>query len=144
MKKCLYLFLCLLLCSLCISCATKQAEVITVTETVTEAVVQTEYIPTYTDLTQPVLAILNQRPNNAEYTVITGENLKTTWDLMHNSWSYQCAWEDWQSYAETLEEFLVSVRNQIADPSAQLVPIIPGEIESEKTGSTENFVKRIQ
>lgn len=128
MKKCLYFFALLLLSCLFMSCATKpQAEYITTTETVTETVTETQYVPTYMDLTETVLTIISQRPDNSQYKVKTGDQLKTTLDVLANSWSYQCAWEDWQAYAEGLETVLIDVRNTIADPSAELEPIVPAD-----------------
>ena len=126
---CFYILLSLFLLSLCsslTSCATKpKVEYITTTETVTEVVTETQYVPTYTDLTDTVLAIISLRPDNSQYTVKTDDQLKTVWDVMANSWSYQCAWEDWQAYAEGLEIVLIDVRNTIADPSVELEPIVP-------------------
>ncbi len=123
MKKCLYFLLSLALCLSLMSCATKtKVEYITTTETVTETVTQTEYVPTYTDLTETVKTMFTQRPDNSSYTVKTGAAL-SLFDLVKNSISYQSAWLDWQTYAEALEDTLVDIRNSVADPSAELEPL---------------------
>lgn len=140
---CFYILLSLFLLSLCLSltsCATKpKVEYITTTETVTEVVTETQYVPTYTDLTDTVLTIISQRPDNSQYTVKTDEQLKTVWDVMSNSWSYQCAWEDWQHYAEALEGVLIDVRDTIADPATELEPISPADYGA-KSENLENFI----
>lgn len=137
----LSIFLSVLLLSVCTlftGCSTaSQIKSINTTETITETVTETEYQPTFLDLTEIVLLAVSQRPDNSQYKVITGENLKTTWDLMHNSWNYQCAWEDWQAYAESLEEVLLQIRSVCADPSVELEPILPAQhgSESESLGN---------
>ena len=140
---CFYILLLLFLLSLCsslTSCATKpKVEYITTTETVTEVVTETQYVPTYTDLTDTVLAIISLRPDNSQYTVKTDEQLKTVWDVMSNSWSYQCAWEDWQAYAETLEGVLIDIRDTIADPETELEPINPADYGA-KSENLGNYV----
>lgn len=94
-------------CSLFTSCATKpQIEYVTVTETKTETVTETEYVPVYIDLSEIVEPVLSMRPNNANYAVKTGTDIKNLFDLMNNSISYMTAWEDWQNYATALEKTL--------------------------------------
>lgn len=92
----------LLLCSvLLVSCATK-----------TEYVTQTEYVPVYIDLTDVVDPVLRFRPDNSTYVIKTGNNLKTTFDVIDNSNQYLKAWEDWQHYANALEGTLIDIRDR--------------------------------
>ncbi len=120
-KSCLYTFL--LLFFLCLSvlftsCATKQkTEYVTVTETKIETITETEYVPVYVDLNDTIKTVIEQRPDNSTYIILTGDNVKTIWEVMANSWAYQCAWEDWQAYAELLEETLYICRDKCIDPT---------------------------
>lgn len=93
----------LLLCTILLlaSCATK-----------TEYVTQTEYVPVYIDLTDVVDSVLRFRPDNATYVVKTGNNLKTTFDIIDNSNQYLKAWEDWEHYATALEGTLIDIRDR--------------------------------
>ena len=116
-----------LLCSLSMGCATTpQIEYVTVKETETVTVTETEYVPVYMDLSETVDPVLALRPDNSTYKVIDKDNLKTSWDVMYNSWVYQNAWLDWQAYAETLEKTLTDC-----------VKVVSGETEEETTTSPQ-------
>lgn len=101
------------------SCATKpKTEYITITETEIQTVTETEYVPVYVDLNDTIKTVVDQKPDNSTYVVLTGDQLKTSWDVMYNSWVYQTAWLDWQAYAELLEDTLYICRDKCADPAA--------------------------
>lgn len=94
----------LLFCTLLLaSCATKVR---------TEYITQTEYVPVYIDLTDVVDPVLRFRPDNTTYVVKTGNNLKTTFDIIDNSNQYLKAWEDWEHYATALEGTLIDIRDR--------------------------------
>lgn len=117
-KFSLFVFLLLLSCLLFTSCATKpKTEYVTITETVTETVTETEYVPMYFDLNDTIKTVIEQRPDNSLYQIINHNSVKTSWELMANSYTYQCAWEDWQAYAELLEDTLYICRDTCADPA---------------------------
>ena len=117
-KFSLYVFLLLCLCVLFTSCATKpKTEYINVTETEIQTITETEYVPVYTDLNDTIKTVIEQRPDNSQYVVRAKDQVKTTWDLMANSWAYECAWLDWQAYAELLEDTLYICRDKCADPA---------------------------
>lgn len=84
------------------SCATK-------TETRTEYITQTEYVPVYIDITDVVDPVLRFRPDNSTYKIKT--KTTTTFDIIDNSIEYQRAWEDWQHYANALEGTLIDIRD---------------------------------
>lgn len=123
-KSCLHIFLLsslLCLCVLFISCATApKTEYITVTETKTETITETEYVPVYIDLNDTIKTVVDQKPDNSKYVILTGDSVKTIWGVLSNSWAYQCAWEDWQAYALLLEETLYICRDKCIDPSTLL------------------------
>lgn len=117
-KYTLFVFLLALLCVLFTSCATKpKKEYVTVTDTETQTITEIEYVPVYIDLNDTIKTVIEQRPDNSQYKVITGDNLKTTWDVMFNSYTYQRAWIDWQAYAKLLEDTLYICRDKCADPA---------------------------
>ena len=112
------LLLSVALCALFTSCATTpKTEYITVTETETQTMTETEYVPMYIDLNDTIKTVIDQRPDNSTYVIRTGKQLKTSWDLMYNSYTYQCAWEAWQAYAELLEDTLYTCRDMCQDPN---------------------------
>ncbi len=125
-KSCLLLFLVFLLllsCALFTSCATKpKTEYITVTETEIQTITETEYVPVYVDLNDTIKTVIDQRPDNSQYKILTGKNLKDSWGLMYNSWTYQCVWQAWQAYAELLEDTLYICRDKCADPATLIAP----------------------
>ena len=104
----LVLLLCMVLLA---SCATK-----------TEYVTQTEYVPVYIDLTDVVGPVLRFRPDNSTYVIKTGNNLKTTFDVIDNANQYLKAWEDWEHYATALEGTLMDIRDRtkadVPEPAA--------------------------
>lgn len=107
----------LFLCALFTSCATQpKTEYITVTETKVETVTETEYVPVYFDLNDTIKTVVDQKPDNSKYVILTGTNLNV-WGLMANSFTYQTAWEDWQAYAQLLEDTLYICRDKCADPN---------------------------
>lgn len=120
-KSFLSVLLLLSLCALFTSCATKpKTEYVTVTETEIQTITEIEYVPTYIDLNDTIKTVVDQKPDNSQYKIISGKNLKTSWDLMYNSWIYQCAWQAWQAYAELLEDTLYICRDKCADPATLL------------------------
>lgn len=94
-----------------------------------EYVDRTEYVPVYIDLTDVVDPVLRFRPDNSIYTIKTGTNLKTTFDIIDNSNQYLRAWEDWEHYASALEDTLKDIRDKSKGEKPALVdaPQAPAE-----------------
>ena len=53
--------------------------------------------------------LFDTRPNNNELYII--EDVKTIDDIVSNSATYLMAWELWEVYAESLEDYLNTIRN---------------------------------
>ena len=93
MKKCCLLFIALLVCVFCFtSCST--------TETAKVDIVR---------ITDPVLM---QRPDNSLLKIHEGPVFELM-DVLENSNTYLYAWGLWESYADTLEKTLISVRDNL-------------------------------
>lgn len=53
--------------------------------------------------------LFDSRPNNDKLEII--ENVQTIDDVILNSTTYLKAWEMWEVYAESLEDYLVIIKN---------------------------------
>lgn len=108
-------------CCLCMGCASTP-KTVTVTETKIETITETEYVPVYVDLNDTIKFVIEQRPDNSKMTVKA--NAKNTFDILVNSWSYQSAWLNWQSYAELLEKTLYTCRDMCKDPNSETEDVV--------------------
>lgn len=75
------------------------------TSTRTETI--TEYVPVEIDLSGVVDPVLQLRPDNSKLDIRL--DVQTTVDIVHNSVQYQNAWQNWQIYAEALEQVLEDI-----------------------------------
>ena len=85
MKKKLFIFITLLVLLLC-SCKT--------------------YVPVVqpVDITLEVKILKDQKPDNESFEIIP--SVQTSYDIIHNSKEYLRAWQQWENYALSLEDFL--------------------------------------
>ena len=74
--------------------------------TKTETVI--EYVPVEIDLTEAVAPVKALRPDNSKLEFIV--DIQTVSDIVANSLTYQSAWEQWQNYAEALEDVMDHVQ----------------------------------
>ena len=68
-----------------------------------EPAVQVEPI----DIAPSMEILFDARPDNSKLNIIT--DIKTIEDIVHNSAEYVKAWEEWETYAYTLEDFIEEV-----------------------------------
>ena len=93
MKKCFLLFILLLVCAFCFtSCSTTETAKVDLTE-----------------ITDPVLM---QRPDNSLLKIHEGPIYELS-DIVENSNTYLYAWGLWENYADTLENALISIKENL-------------------------------
>lgn len=76
------------------------------------AEVKTEYIPIEIDYEELIEPILQLKPSDPEL-IDAPQDLS---DIMQNSVSYQYAYQNWKSYALTLEGFYLSLKDVEVTP----------------------------
>lgn len=59
------------------------------------------------DLKPSIQMLFDTRPNNEEIRII--EDVKTLDDIIDNSAAYLMAWELWENYADSLEQYIVKI-----------------------------------
>ena len=91
----LFLIACLCLLFLFGSCTSTRTETIT------------EYVPVEIDLKDVVEPVFQLRPDNSKLDIHLA--VQTTVDIVHNSVQYQKAWQNWQIYAEALEQVIEDI-----------------------------------
>lgn len=69
------------------------------------------YAPISVDLTEQTKPVFEQRPDNTKLEVI--ENPVDIWDYIYNGETYLYAWLSWQSYAESLENLIISIEDSL-------------------------------
>ena len=79
------------------------------------AEVQTEYIPVELDVETLIEPILELKPEDVKL-IDAPQDLS---DIMENSVSFQYAYENWKSYALTLEQFYLSLNDAQAETSSE-------------------------
>ena len=95
MRKWVCFICCLALLFLLGSCRSTRTETIT------------EYVPAEIDLTGVIDPVFQLRPDNTKLDIRM--DVQTTVDIVHNSVQYQNAWQNWQIYAEALEQVLEDI-----------------------------------
>lgn len=62
------------------------------------------------DLGPGIEILFDSRPDNNRLVIV--EDIKTIDDIVLNSATYLKAWEDWEVYAESLEDYLIKLRDR--------------------------------
>lgn len=88
MKKTTLTFMGIILLALLASCST------------------TEPAATQIDIRPDVQRLFDARPNNEQIDLIPADEIDTIMEIVWNSHQYQMAWERWEDYAVTLEDYI--------------------------------------